>query len=139
VTGSPLLRAFVALGVLLLMLVPMRSFTSARARQAVPAAPSATPAKGTLARLEIVSTKAPFTYSVSHLGKVVWQGKAVASPAATDLELPIPPEGIDLSLTITWNEPGEAAAKLSVSHDENDPVPRTVWGDGSASDVLTFP
>jgi hypothetical protein len=137
VTGSPLLRAFVALGVLLLMLVPMRSFTSARARQA--AAPAAAPAKETLAHLEIVSTKAPFTYAVAHLGKVVWQGKAAASPVATDLKLPIPPEGIDLSLTITWNEPGEAAAKLSVSHEDNDPVERTVWGDGSASDVLTYP
>jgi hypothetical protein len=69
----------------------------------------------------------------------VWQGKAAASPVATDLKLPIPPEGIDLSLTITWNEPGEAAAKLSVSHEDNDPVERTVWGDGSASDVLTYP
>jgi hypothetical protein len=138
-TGSPLLRALVALGILLLLIVPMRSFTSARARQAVPAAPSATPAKETLAHLEIVSTKAPFTYAVSHLGKVVWQGTSAASPAAADVKLPIPSQGIDLSLSVTWSEPGEAAAKLSVTHDDNDPAERTIWGDGSASDVLTYP
>jgi hypothetical protein len=138
VTGSPLVRALVALGVLLLLLVPLRSFTTARAKPAV-VAPSATPAAETLAHLEIVSTKTPFTYAVSHLGKIVWQGTAAASPVETDVRLSIPPQGIDLSLSVTWNESGEAAAKLVVTHDNNDPVERTVWGDGSASDVLTYP
>jgi hypothetical protein len=138
VTGSPLVRALVALGVLLLLLVPLRSFTTARTKPAV-VAPSATPAAETLAHLEIVSTKTPFTYAVSHLGKIVWQGTAAASPVETDVRLSIPPQGIDLSLSVTWNEPGEAAAKLIVTHDNNDPVERTVWGDGSASDVLTYP
>lgn len=137
-TGSPLVRALVALGVLLLLLVPLRSFTTARAKPAV-VAPSATPAAETLAHLEIVSTKTPFTYAVSHLGKIVWQGTAAASPVETDVRLSIPPQGIDLSLSVTWNESGEAAAKLVVTHDNNDPVERTVWGDGSASDVLTYP
>jgi len=138
VTGSPLLRAFVALGVLLLLLVPLRSFTTARAKQA-DAAPAAKPTPETLAHLAITSTKTPFTYTVAHLGKVVWQGAAATSPAATDVKLPIPPQGIDLTLSITWSEPGEAAARLSLGHDDNDPVERTVWGDGSASDVLTYP
>jgi hypothetical protein len=137
VTGSPLVRALVALGVLLLLLVPLRSFTTARAKPAA-AAPTATPAAETLAHLEIVSTRTPFTFAVSHLGRIVWQG-AAASPAKTDIKLPIPPQGIDLSLSITWDGPGEAAAKLIVTHDDNDPVERTVWGEGAASDVLTYP
>jgi hypothetical protein len=58
---------------------------------------------------------------------------------ATDLRLPIPREGIDLSLEIEWQGSDNAAAKLVVSHDDNDPVERTVWGNGKASDVLTFP
>lgn len=137
-TGSPLVRALVALGVLLLLLVPLRSFTTARTKPAA-TAPSTTPAAETLAHLEIVSTKIPFTFAVSHLGKIVWQGTAASSPAETDVKLPIPPQGIDLSLTITWSAPGEAAAKLTVTHGNNDPVERTVWGDGTASDVLTYP
>lgn len=132
------MRALVALGVLLLLLVPLRSFTTARTKPAA-AAPSTTPAAETLAHLEVVSTKAPFTFAISHLGKIVWQGTAATSPAATDVKLPIPSQGIDLLLSVTWSEPGEAAAKLIVTHGNNDPVERTVWGDGSASDVLTYP
>ena len=134
--GSPLVRAAVALAVLLLLLVPLRSFTAPRAQIAM-AAPAAT--RETVAHLEIVSTKFPFTFSVEHLGKVVWRGTSSIASVANDLRLPIPKEGIDLSLEIEWPDSGNAAAKLVVTHDDNDPVERTIWGSGKASDVLTFP
>lgn len=134
--GSPLVRAAVALAVLLLLLVPLRSFTAPRARIAM-AAPAAT--RETVAHLEIVSTKFPFTFSVAHLGKVVWQGTSPGAAVANDVRLPIPQEGIDLALEIAWQGGETAAAKLILSHDDNDPVERTVWGSGKASDVLTFP
>ncbi len=134
--GSPLLRAAVAVAVLLLLLVPLRSFTAPRAERVMAATPAARVAR---AHLEIVSTKRPFTFSVSHLGKVVWQGTTPDAAVAKDVRLPIPKEGIDLSLEIGWQDDGTAAAKLILTHDDSDPVERTIWGEGSASDVLTFP
>ena len=135
--GSPLLRAAVALAVLLLLLVPLRSFTTARAQKPVDI--EAAPASKTPAHLEIVSTKSPFEFSVKHLGKILWQGSSAMESTSKDLTLPIPREGVDLALEIAWPGGGTAAAKLILTHDDNDPVERTVWGDGRASDVLTFP
>ena len=135
--GSPLLRAVVALAALLLLLAPLHSFTTARAQK--PAAVTAAPAPETPAHLEIVSTKSPFEFSVAHLGKVIWHGSSAAESTATDLRLPIPKEGIDLALKISWRGGGAAAAKLILTHDDGDPAERTLWGDGGAEDVLTFP
>jgi hypothetical protein len=136
VLGSPLVRAAIALVVLLLLLVPLRSFTAARPA-AEPVARAATPETRT--HLEIVSTRVPFTYSVKHLGKVVWSGTATESPTETDLPLQIPEQGIDLGLSVEWTGAETSAAKLVLSHDELEPVERSVWGAGRASDVLTFP
>lgn len=134
--GSPLIRAAVAVAVLLLLLLPLRSFTAAHEPAAM-AATASTPETST--HLEIVSTKSPFTFSVEHLGKVIWQGRSEGASSATDVQLPIPAEGIDLALKMGWADGGTAAAKLILTHGDNDPVERTAWGDGSASDVLTFP
>jgi len=136
VLGSPLVRAAVALAVLLLLLVPLRSFTGARPPVAATVV-AATPE--TTAHLEIVSTKSPFTFSVGYLGKPIWHGTSDGPTTASDVKLPIPKEGIDLSLDVGWTGPETSAAKLVLSHDDNEPTERTVWGSGQASDILTFP
>lgn len=135
--GSPLVRTAVALAALLLLLVPLRSFTAARPAAAPPATVAATPAS--TVRLEIVATKFPFTFSVRHLGKILWQGESPAASIATGTRLPIPAEGVDLALRLDWPGEGMAAAKLILTRDGEDPVERTVWGDRTAEDVLTFP
>ncbi len=134
--GSPLLRAAIALAVLLVLLLPLRSFTAPRARAEVRHAEAA-PER--LAHLELVSTKSPFTYSVAHLGKVIWHGTSQESSAAADLKLPVPKEGIDLALDVEWTGPEMAAAKLVFSPDDGDASERTIWGEGKAADVVTFP
>lgn len=134
--GSPLVRAAVALAVLLLLLVPLRSFTAARP-PVVAAVAAATPE--TMAHLEVVSTKWPFTFSVGYLGKPIWHGTSDGPSVANDVKLPIPKEGIDLSMDVGWTGAETAAAKLTLSHDDNEPAERTVWGSGQASDILTFP
>ena len=135
--GSPLIRALAALAVLLLLVLPLRSFTSMRLPEALP--PVATPVADATAHLEIVSTKFPFAFSVKHLGKVVWQGNSAGASAETDVRLPIPEEGVELALSVTWTGAETGAARLGLSHDDRDPIERTVWGNGQASDVLTFP
>lgn len=88
--------------------------------------------------LEIVSTKAPFAFEVKHLGEVVWKGDSLGESAEGDVKLPIPKEGIDLSVQVDWRVAGMAAARLTVSYG-NDSFERSLWGDGSVEDVLTFP
>ncbi|MGH8046136.1 MAG: hypothetical protein ACREKL_02725 [Chthoniobacterales bacterium] len=134
--GSPLVRAIVAVAVLLLLLVPLRSFTAQRDPAKTGAHPEAAEKP---AHLEITSTKSPFHFSVSHLGKTIWQGDCEGATATTDMPLQIPKEGIELAVQINWQGTGTAAAKLSVSLDDNEPIERTVWGDGQAANVLQFP
>ena len=122
--------------VLLALLVPLRSFTAAKNAPVVMPAAAAT--AETRVHLQIVSTSAPFTFSVSHLGKVVWQGESPTSPVEKDVSLPIPKEGIDLALDAKWPAGGTAAVKLSVTRGDEEPSAQTLWGDGAASDVLTF-
>jgi hypothetical protein len=129
-------RAAVVLAALLLLAVPLRSVTSGRARVAPPAPPEA--ASEVPARLAITSTKTPFTYTVEHLGRVVWNGTATAGTVESDIRLPIPAEGVDLAVQIEWTTPGIAAAKITLAHG-GESGSRTLWGDGVAADVLTFP
>jgi hypothetical protein len=137
VTGSPLLRAAIALAFLLLLAWPLQRFTTPRPQSAAPVA-SATPSPMQKVHLELVSTRAPFTYAVQYLGKVVWQGNSEEATTAGDLAIAFPPEGIDLVLKITWPQPGTSAARLTVTREDSDPESQTVWGDGSASQVLTY-
>jgi hypothetical protein len=137
VTGSPLLRAAIALALLLLLAWPLRWFTTPRTQPAAPVA-SATPSPVQKLHLELVSTRAPFTYAVESLGKTVWQGNSSDATISSDVAVAFPPEGVDLVLKITWLQSGTSAAKLTVTHGDGDPESQTIWGDGSASQVLTY-
>jgi hypothetical protein len=122
--------------VLLALLVPLRRFTTTRAATAV--MPVAAPTANERVHLQIVSTATPFTFSVSHLGRIVWQGESPTSPVEKDVSLPFPKEGIDLALDAKWTSGATGAVKLSVTRGEEDPVAQTTWGDGAVSDVFTF-
>lgn len=121
---------------LLALLVPLRSFTTTRAAPVVMPASAATEAESV--HLQIVSTATPFTFSVSHLGRIVWQGESSTSPVEKDVSLPFPKEGIDLALDAKWTSGATGAVKLSVTRGDEDPVAQTTWGDGAVSDVFTF-
>ena len=122
--------------VLLALLVPLRSFTTTKSAPVVMPAAAAT--AESRVHLRIVSTAAPFTFSVSHLGKIIWQGESLTPAVEKDVALPFPKEGIDLALEAKWSAGGTAAVKLSVARGDEEPVAQTVWGDGTASDVFTF-
>lgn len=104
------------------------------------AAPVAAPmaAKERPARLAITATAAPFRFEVSHLGKVIWRGESATTQAESDVPLSFPAEGVDLALKADWAGGQTAAVRLAVSIDGNDPIERTIWGDGSVDEVLTF-
>jgi hypothetical protein len=89
--------------------------------------------------LELESSHAPFSYEVSHLGKVIWKGDALEKTAATDVAMEFPKEGVDLGIAISW--PGDAsreAVKLAVTESDST-MEKTLWGEAKIEDVLTFP
>lgn len=134
--GSPLLRAAIVIAALLLLLIPIRRLTVARS-EAEPAAAPVVVAKKPV-RLAITATAAPFRFEVSHLGRVIWRGESAASRADAEVPLVVPAEGVDLALKAEWAAGQTAAVRLAVSVDGDAPVERTVWGDGSVDEVLTF-
>jgi len=83
----------------------------------------------------------PLRYEVSYLGKTIWRSDLVTSDsAAKDIAMPYPKEGVDLEYKVVW-PPGteQCAAYLSVAPGDAEPVVKTLWGDGTVDDVLTFP
>jgi hypothetical protein len=121
---------------LLALLIPLQRLTMARP-QAVAAA-TKPPNASTTVHLRITATAAPFRFEVMHLGAVIWRGESPAATAEKEVAMPFPPEGVDLALKVSWAGEQTAAVRLGVSVDGNEPLERTIWGAGSAEDVLTF-
>ncbi len=122
---------------MLALIVPLCSLTTHRVSQLGQAAKVTSEAPAAV-HLTISSTKVPFHYEVSHLGKIVWQGNSNDFEAQTELALIFPKEGIDLLVDVTWDFPDPAAVKLDVTPDGIETKTQTLWGKGSVSDVLTF-
>jgi hypothetical protein len=74
-----------------------------------------------------------------YLGQVVWDGTddSTDKEITKDLDIDFPKEGIDLAVDVTWETKGLAAAEISATVDGSE-LHKTLWGQGSASDVVTF-
>jgi hypothetical protein len=133
--GSPLIQAALVIVGLLLLLFPLHSLTQ---RHAVLVTPAATPPPTKHIQMALRSTS-PYRFQVSYLGQVVWEGTDDSAEKETtkDLDIDFPKEGIDLAVDVTWATNGLAAAEISVTVDGAE-MNKTVWGQGSASDVVTF-
>jgi hypothetical protein len=122
---------------LLALLLPLRSLTTAR--PAPLASKADPPVANTRVHLQLTSTAVPFHFEVRHLGDVIWQGEAATATTTADVSMPFPKEGVDLAVKATWTGGQTAAVKLALSANGAGPLERTIWGDGAAEDVLTFP
>ena len=133
--GSPLVQAALVIVGLLLLLFPLHNLTQ---RHATIATPTVAPRPTKQVQLALKTT-APCRFQVSYLGQVVWEGSddSTDKELTKNLDIDFPKEGIDLALDVTWETKGLAAAQISVTVDENE-MHKTLWGQGSASDVLTF-
>jgi hypothetical protein len=133
--GSPLVQAALVVAGLLLLWFPLHSLTQ---RHPVIVAPAATPPSTKHVQMALRST-APFRFQVSYLGQVVWEGTddSAEKESTKDLDIDFPNEGIDLAVDVTWATKGLAAAEISLTVDGTE-LHKTVWGQGSASDVVTF-
>jgi hypothetical protein len=133
--GSPLVQAVLVVVGLLLLWFPLHSLTQ---RHPVMVTPAATPPPTKHVQMALRST-APFRFQVSYLGQVVWEGTddSAEKESTKDLDIDFPKEGIDLAVDVTWATQGLAAAEISVTVDGTE-MHKTLWGQGSASDVVTF-
>ena len=137
--GSPLIGTAIILALLGLMLIPLRRLTTAQAVSSAPATIVEPSAKATPVHLELESSHAPFSYEISHLGKVIWKGDAMDKDVQSDVAMEFPQEGVDLRIAVSWpDDASREAVKLAVT--ENDSiVEKTLWGEKKIDDVLTFP
>jgi hypothetical protein len=136
--GSPLLQLLGLVLALVLLAFPLRYLTSA-ARVATP------PAKSDVAtsnekpvELKLVSSAVPFTFEIQFLGKPLWTGTAQRATETRTVQIPFPPEGVDLTIAARWTNPGMAALQLTVTPADQPSLSQTLWGDGKVSDTITL-
>jgi len=139
--GSPLFYALLAFLGIALVGFPVYSLTrpyavKTEATATATPAPSHAPVK---VPIEFAFTAEPKSMRVKHLGKVVWSVDAPGARTDTELSLEWPQEGVDLLVEITWPENTPlAAARLTLTDSHQEEQTRSIWGEGSASEVLTF-
>ena len=137
--GSPLLRALVvflallALGPLLWKLTRANAVAPTVGRPAVQ--PTAT------ARVGIVLTFSTAAKNVAllHLGKEIWSKAQPGIEEDAAIDLPWPKEGIELRAVVDWPEGTPSSAmRLKLTDPAGTEHDRSVWGRGSADEVLGF-
>ena len=136
--GSPLLRALLAFLAILALGWPLRRLTGAAD------APREQPKAAVVAAKEIglrlVFTLVPKSVKVLHLGREVWSETAPTAEMERTLKLAYPDAGIDLQFQIEWPADAPLAAMRAVLTDPaGEAHEHSVWGQGSAEEVVTFP
>ncbi len=130
------MRAGLVLLALFALILPLRSLTSMRTAPTHPTRTAAAPRSHV--HLTITSTSIPFRFTVSHLGKVIWEGECNESSRSKDLDLAFPREGIDLLVEATWPMEKLTAVRLEVTRDDGAPIAQSLWGTARVNDVMTF-
>ena len=136
--GSPLLRALLAFLAILALGWPLRRLTGAAD------APREQPKAAVVAAKEIglrlVFTLVPKSVKVLHLGREVWSESAPVAEMEHALQLAYPDAGIELQFQIEWPAGAPLAAmRATLTDPAGDAHEHSVWGQGSADEVVTFP
>ncbi len=136
--GSPLFRALLAFGFILLLGFPLARMTRAPVVVAAEVAPSAEMVAEV--RLALTFTVRPTSVRVRHLGKEIW----TAQPTEVELEhtvsLLFPKEGVDLEFEAKFPDGAPLAAmRVRLTDPEGGEHEKTCWGRGEIDEVLSFP
>ena len=136
--GSPLLRAFIAFCLIALLGWPLWRLT--RAAQAVVevTAPPKTEIKDIDLQLDF--TAVPKSFAVRYLEKDLWTETAPKFTMEHKLSLAFPDKGVDLVFHIEWPEDSPlCAVRARLTDPAGDTHEKSVWGQGTVDEVLTFP
>jgi hypothetical protein len=133
--GSPLAQAVLVVAVLLLLLIPLHRLTQREQRPPEQPVVSSAPKQ---IHLAIRTTAVPVRFQITFLGKTLWAAEAAASELAKDFDIDFPKEGIDLVVDATWETKTLAAIEITLSLPDGTAIHKTLWGQGTANEVLTF-
>ncbi|MES2572829.1 MAG: hypothetical protein V4710_22590 [Verrucomicrobiota bacterium] len=138
--GLPLLRAFVAFSILLLLGWPLWRLTREAAAQPVPVTPVASaPSPLKEIGLQLTFSPVPASVRIVHLEAALWSADAPAQEMEAALRLPYPDAGVDLRFEIAWPADVTGAMRVRLTDPAGAEHEKTLWGRGETADVLTFP
>ncbi|MEQ1850886.1 MAG: hypothetical protein ABMA01_04750 [Chthoniobacteraceae bacterium] len=112
-----------------------RSDAAPRPAKAATPQPAEAGSVGIMLTFSHPATKVAFL----HLGKEVWSKSAPSAEEEAKLDIPWPREGVELRTVIEWPPDARAAMRLRLTDPAGNEYERTVWGQGAADEVLTFP
>ena len=133
--GSPLAQAVLVVAVLLLLLIPLHRLTQ-REQRPPPQLTISSPSKQV--HLALRTTAVPCRFQITFLGKILWADDALTPELAKDFDIDFPKEGIDLVVDAAWESKALAAMEITLSLPDGTAIHETLWGEGTANDVLTF-
>jgi predicted secreted protein len=133
--GSPLAQAVLVVAALLLLLIPLHHLT--QREQGPPERPTVSSAPKQV-HLAVRTTAVPCRFQIMFLGKTLWAEDATTPELTKDFDIDFPKEGIDLVVDATWETKALAAIEITLSLPDGTAIPKTLWGQGTANEVLTF-
>jgi hypothetical protein len=133
--GSPLAQAALMVAALLLLLIPLHRLTQ-REQRPPPELTISSPRKQV--HLALRTTAVPCRFQITFLGKILWAQDASTPELAKDFDIDFPKEGIDLVVDAAWESKALAAMEITLSLPDGTAIHKTLWGEGTANDVLTF-
>jgi hypothetical protein len=137
--GSPLLQLLGLVIALALLAFPLHYLTSATRIETPPASSDAAAVSNVKqVELKLVSSAVPFTFEILFLGKPLWTGTTQQATETKTVQIPFPPEGVDLTIKAHWTNPGMAALQLTMTPADQPPLSQTLWGNGKVSDTITL-
>jgi hypothetical protein len=136
--GSPLLQLLGLVIALVLLAFPLRYLTSAPRTETPPVNSEAAISNVKPVELKLLSSAVPFIFEIRFLGKPLWTGTAQRATETKTVQIPFPPEGVDLTIEAHWTSPGIDALQITVSPGDQPPLSQTLWGDGKVSDTITL-
>jgi hypothetical protein len=136
--GSPLLQLLGLVCALVLLALPLRYLTSAPRVETPPANSDTANSNIKPVELKLLSSAVPFTFEIQFLGKPLWTGTAQQATETKTVQIPFPPEGVDLTISAHWANPGTAALQLTVTPADQPSFSQTLWGDEKVSDTITI-
>ena len=133
--GSPLAQAVLVVAALLLLLIPLHRLTQ---REQRPSPQPAVTRPTKQVHLALRTTAVPCRFQITFLGKTLWAEDASMPELAKDFDIDFPKEGIDLVVDATWESKALAAMEITLSLPDGTAMHKTLWGQGTVNDVVTF-
>lgn len=133
--GSPLIRAAIAFAVILLVGLPVWSVTHPKTVKRILETPKA---EKQHLQLRLTFAHLPASFEVLHLGEVIWKENPAAE-ITHPLDIEFPKEGVDFEIKAQWpaNTP-PTAIRVQLAT-PGGTLEKSIWGEGSLDEVVTFP